>query len=85
MIPLMVRFNLSTICTFRSLCVASSLILLSVRFYKFFTKKLKNSVPFFVYVTFGRLIVSLKICPDELLLAIPRLHLSALTIQTYPP
>ena len=74
MIPSMVRFNLSTICAFRSLCVANSLMLLFARYV--FTKTLKNSVLLSACMTFGRLIVSLKICSNAFLIPITCLDLS---------
>ena len=74
MIPLMVRFHLSTICAFCSLCVVNSFMLHSGRYV--FTKKLKNFVLLSVCITFGRLIMSLKVCSNAFLIGIPYLDLS---------
>ena len=74
-IPLMVRFNFSTIFTFCSFCVADSLMLLSARYV--FIKALKNYVPLSVCIAFGRLIVSLKICSNTFLIAISCLDLTS--------
>ena len=70
-IPLMVQFNLSTICAFRSLCAANNLMLQIVWSFHW-----KFYVPLSVCITFRRLIVSLKICSIAFLIAITCLDLS---------
>ena len=68
MIPLIVRFNLSTICALCPLCVANSLILISA--WQVFIMAMKKSVPLFACITFGPFIVSQKIHSNTFLIAI---------------